>query len=159
MRVVGDHHRRLAELVDRVAQQAEDLAAGGGVEVARRLVGEHDAGPGHERPGHGDALLLAAGELRGLVREALAQADAGDDLVEPALVGLAAGEAGRQHDVLGRREHREQVEELEDEPDVVAAQLRERVVVEPADVDPADGHLARGGLVEAGEDVHERRLA
>ena len=32
--------------------------------------------------------------------------------------GLIAGELERQHDVLGRREHREQVEELEDEPDV-----------------------------------------
>ena len=53
-------------------------------------------------------------------------------------VGLAAGELERQRDVLGRRQHREQVEELEDEPDVVAAQLRQRRVVEAADVDAGD---------------------
>jgi hypothetical protein len=87
------------------------------------------------------------------------ETDRGDDLVQPGRVGLAAGELERQRDVLGRREHREQVEELEDEPDVVAAQLRQRRVVEIADVDAGDRHLARSGLVEAGEDVHERRLA
>ena len=43
VRVVRDHHGRLAERVDRVAQQREDLAAGGRVQVARRLVGEHHA--------------------------------------------------------------------------------------------------------------------
>ena len=35
VRVVGDHHDRLAELVDRVAQQLEHLAGGLRVEVAR----------------------------------------------------------------------------------------------------------------------------
>ena len=55
-----------------------------------------------------------------------------DQLVQPCRVGLAAGELERQRDVLGRREHREQVEELEDEADVVAPQPRERRVVEAA---------------------------
>ena len=63
VRVMGDHDGGLAERVDRAAQQREDLAAGRGVEVAGRLVGEHDARPRDERPGDGDALLLAAGEL------------------------------------------------------------------------------------------------
>src|SRR4029078_9065767 len=45
------------------APKREDLAAVGGVEVARRLVGEHHARARDERPGDGDALLLAAGQL------------------------------------------------------------------------------------------------
>ncbi len=112
-----------------------------------------------ERTGDGDALLLAAGQLGGAMREALAQADLLDELLEPDGVGLAAGELERQRDVLGRGQHRQQVEELEDEADVVAAQLRQLVVVHARDVLAGDGDLTRGGLVEAGEDVHERRLA
>ena len=145
VRVVGDHHGRLAERVDRVAQQREDLAAGRRVEVAGRLVGEHHAGPRDERAGDGDALLLAARELGRAVRRGGRRGrPSAIELVEPLRVGLAAGELERQRDVLGRREHREQVEELEDEADVVAAQLRQRRVVEAADVDAGDGDLARG---------------
>ena len=41
----------------------EDLGAGAGVEVAGGLVGEDDLRLAGQRPGHGDPLLLAAGEL------------------------------------------------------------------------------------------------
>ena len=64
LRVVGDHDHRLVELVDGLAQQAQHLLGGVRVQVAGRLVGEHHGGPVHERARHGDALLLAAGELR-----------------------------------------------------------------------------------------------
>ena len=39
---MGDHHDRLAEVVDRLAHELEDLPAGDRVEVAGRLVAEHD---------------------------------------------------------------------------------------------------------------------
>ena len=42
--VVGDHDDRLAVLVDGAAQQREHLGGGVGVQVAGRLVGEHDGG-------------------------------------------------------------------------------------------------------------------
>src|ERR1700761_8812599 len=42
--IVRDHHDRLADRVDRVAQEREDLVAGGGVQVAGGLVGEQDRG-------------------------------------------------------------------------------------------------------------------
>jgi hypothetical protein len=42
---------------------------------------------------------------------------------------------------------------------VVAAQLGQRRVVELGDLHAGDGHVARCGRVEAGEDMHERRLA
>ena len=66
-RLVGDHHDRLAELLDGVPEQLEDLAARLRVEVARRLVREHDGRLRDERPRDRDALLLAARELRGSV--------------------------------------------------------------------------------------------
>ena len=62
-------------------------------------------------------------------------------------------------DVLLRREHRQQVELLEDEADVPAAQLGQVLVGHLGDVLAADLHAAVGRAVEPGEQVHERRLA
>ena len=78
--VVGDHDDGLAELVDGAAQQRrarrrDDVR----VEVAGRLVGEHDRGPRDERAGDGDALLLAAGQLARAVRAAVVEADGVDE--------------------------------------------------------------------------------
>src|SRR4051794_16567189 len=92
VRVVGDHDHGLAEVVDRVAQQAEDLVGGLRVQVAGRLVGEHDRRTVDQRARHGDALLLAAGELGRAVREPVGQADGVDQLVVPLGVGLATGQ-------------------------------------------------------------------
>ena len=121
------------------------------VEVAGRLVGEDDLRAAGEGPGDGDALLLATGELARPVREAVAETDGVDDLVEPRRVGLAAGERHRERDVLDRGERRHQVEGLEDEADPVAAQLGElRSSSVPRSVSPMK-HVARGEVVEPGD--------
>ena len=46
-------------------------------------------------------------------------------VLEELRIGLLAGDRERQQDVLLGREHRQQVEELEDEADVLAAELRQ----------------------------------
>src|SRR4051812_24041293 len=84
--VVGDHHDRLAEAVDGPAHEGQQLAAGLGVEVAGRLVGEDDLGSGDEGAGGGDPLLLATGQLGRAVAEAVTQADHVDHGVEPGRV-------------------------------------------------------------------------
>ena len=137
----------------------EDLGAGARVEVAGRLVGEDDLRPAGQRTGDGDTLLLATGQLRRSVLDAVAETDGVDDEVEPLLVGLAAGERQRQRDVLERGQRRHEVERLEDEADAVAAQLGELLVVELAEVGVADEHGAAGERVEAGDGVHQGRLA
>jgi len=71
---------------------------------------------------------------------------------------LPAIESGRP-DVLLGVEHREQVEELEDEADVLPPELRDLAVREGADVLAGDRHRAARRLVERREEVHERRLA
>ena len=94
-RLVRDHHDRLAELLDRVTQELEDLGARRRVEVAGRLVREDDVRLRDERTGDRDALLLATGELGGAVREAIAESDRGDQLVEVLVLGLLAGDRER----------------------------------------------------------------
>jgi hypothetical protein len=72
-RVVGNHHHRVPVLVDDPAQQSQHLTPGPGVQRSGRLVGEHHFWPGDEGPGDRDPLLLAAGQLRGAVAQALLQ--------------------------------------------------------------------------------------
>ncbi len=82
-----------------------------------------------------------------------------EQLVEPRLVRLLARDREREEDVLLRGEHRQEVEELEDEADVLAPELRQVVVAERRDLGSGDRHGAARRLVEPGEGVHERRLA
>ena len=64
LQVVRDEHQgRLAPALQ-AEQQVDDLLAGLAVEVAGRLVGQDDLRARAQGAGDGDALLLAAGELR-----------------------------------------------------------------------------------------------
>ena len=117
-----------------LAEELEDLAAGLRVEVAGRLVGEDDGRLRDQRARDRDALLLAAGELGGPVLPPVLQPDRLDQLLEPRSVGLLAGDRQREDDVLLGGEHRQQVEELEDEADVLAPELRQVAVAERGDL-------------------------
>ena len=158
--LVRDHDERLPVVGHRVLEQLEDLAARLRVEVAGRLVGEHDGRLRDERARDGDALLLAAGELGGAVAAAVVQAD----LVRagrrrsPCRASRPAMRERQEHVLVGGQ-HRQQVEELEDEADVLAAQLRDLVVLQLPEARAGDRDVARRGAVERGEDVHQGRLA
>ena len=60
--VMADQDQRGALGVIELEQQVRDHAAGGGVEIAGRLVSEHDVWPPDERPGDRHALLLTPRE-------------------------------------------------------------------------------------------------
>ena len=62
--VVGDEHRGEAEAAVELVDLGAHLVAQAGVEVAQRLVEQHEVGSGDEATGEGDALLLTAAELR-----------------------------------------------------------------------------------------------
>jgi hypothetical protein len=145
---VGDHHDGLAELVDRAPQQPEDLLRGRRVEVAGRLVGEDHGGLGGERARHRDALLLAAGQLGRAVGAAVRERDRLEQPLDAPVAVAAAGERERQPDVLLRRQDRHEVEGLEDEADLVAAQAREVGVVELPDLRVGDRDGAARRAVE-----------
>ena len=87
------------------------------------------------------------------------EADAVEQVLEELRIGLLAGDRERQQDVLLGREHRQQVEELEDEADVLAAQERHGAIGQRADVLARDLDLPGGRLVERREQVHQGRLA
>ena len=157
--LVRDHHDRLAELVDGPAQQVEDLGRGRGVEVAGRLVGEDHRGLGGQRARHRHPLLLPARQLGRAVGAPVGQRDGLEQALDAAAGVITAGERERKADVLLGGEDRHEVEGLEHEADLVAAQPRQVPVVEPADLRPGDLDAALRRPVEAGEHVHQRGLA
>src|SRR3954454_15441621 len=68
--VVRDHHHGRAVFLVQLFEDAHDLVAHGRIEIAGRLIGEHDARLSDDGACDGDALLLAAGELRRKVMDA-----------------------------------------------------------------------------------------
>src|ERR1039457_1623844 len=157
---VGDENDRQAAFAIERPDRPKNLLGRLRVEVARRLVGEQDRRVVDQGAGHRHALLLAAGELVGMVARALGEAEQGQRFAH------LAGAAGpltrveeRQRDVLGRTRARQQVEALEHEADPKAADARQRGLVQAGDVDPVEEVLAGGGLVETADDVHEGGLS
>lgn len=76
--VVGDEEDRGAGPLEYGADLGAHAGAQAGVERRERLVEQHDAWFGGERPGEGDALLLAAGELMGIAVGEVLDADDGE---------------------------------------------------------------------------------
>ena len=159
---VGDHDDGHALVVE-LLEHAHDLDAGAAVEIAGRLVGEQQGGLVGERAGDGDALLLAAGKLVRLVVGAVGQADRVQRLQGPLALARSgqalAGVEHRQFDILQRGGAGQQVEALEDEADLLVADVGQFVAAELRDVDAVERILPPGRPVEAADDVHHGGLA
>ncbi len=88
-------------VLGQVVQGLEHRLAGGGIEVAGRLVGQQQARLVGQGAGDGDALLLPARHLGRLVRQAFAEAQRGQEFL-----GAGAGarlRTGRRCASAGRR--------------------------------------------------------
>src|SRR4249919_1761634 len=159
-RVVGHHHDGGALAVD-FLQQLHHPARHLRVEVAGGFVGEQQARRAGERTRDGGTLLLAAGEFGRVVLHARAQADARERIFDARLaLGRAHAAITQRHvDVVEQVEVGDQVEALEDEADLLVAQLAARIVRHPAHVLAIEDVLPAGeGFQQAG-DVEEGRLA
>ena len=157
--VVRDHHGRLAEHDGGVAQELEHLVAG--LESRLPVGSSANSTVGSDTSARATATRCCwppdSSDGRWLVRSA--SPTRSTTASYQSCVDLAAGELQRQEDVLLGRQRRQQVERLEDEADVRAAQLGELRVVHLRDVLAGDVDAAGGRLVEPGQDVHQRGLA
>ena len=154
--VVGDEHERRAARPIDPEQEVDDVPPGRAVEVPRRLVRQQQRRIVRQRPRDGDPLLLTAGELRRIVVPPAREADFLQQRARPRRRARHPGDLHRHQDVLERRQRREQVEELEDEPDPLAAQRRERVLPQPGDIGAADQDPPGGRGVETGDQAEQR---
>ena len=156
---MGDQNHGGALFAIEGEQEVEDGVASSAIEIAGGFVGEEDRRVQCEGAGEGDALLLAAGKLDGVVVEAAVESDAGEQFARAGAAAAVAGEFHGEEHVLFGGESRDQVIALEDEADFAAADLRHLVLGEVGDVFAIEDHLAGGGRVETGEEAEQRALA
>ncbi len=165
--VVGYHDYSETLLVVQGSQNAQNVAPGAMIEVARRLVGEQHLGPGDQCPGDGDALHFAPRKFARLVFEPVAQADFLQEFDGPLVMGFARAEIfkhplpdhPRREHVFQRRQLGEQVIELKDHAEPLVAQGVAPRAGQVVDSSAGKLDLAGVGLVERAEDVQERALA
>src|SRR5471030_1751208 len=151
LRLVRDEHDRDAALVLEPLEDVHHLDARAAVEIAGWLVGEENRRVVEQRARDRDALLLAAGQLIRMMISAVGEADClerGKRAAPPfGRRDFRRTIQERQLDVLHRRRAREQVEALEDEPDLAVANRRELVVVQAGDVAILEPVLSRRGAI------------
>src|SRR5262245_55016834 len=156
---MGRNHHGRAKAVE-LDEQANEALADIGIDVAGWLVGQEDIGLGDHGARNRHALLLATGERRRLVLQALTQTDPGEELFDIVAVirNASSCEPQGQRDILERGKVIEQAKLLEHHADA-AAQLRQVVAFEQAQiVAEKRDHAARGSLGKQDE-LEQRRLS
>ena len=156
--VRDDEYRALLRPVQ-VAKQRADRPGRLRVEIASRLVRQNDVWLREERARDRDPLLLAAGELLGFLFEDAVDAKRRDERRKPLFVDLRAVEAKRQDDVVAHRPLVEEVERLEDDSYVAAAELGGLGVSHLRYIIAADENLARVRGKKPGGEMEKRRFA
>ena len=124
-RIVRHHADRRPALVQ-LTQEPHDGLTVLRVEISGRFVREQNQRFTRNGPRDGDALLLTAGELRGIMLDAMRHPDALERLLHALapLRGRHAAIRERQLDVLVDGEIADQVEGLEDESDLSVPNAR-----------------------------------
>src|ERR1043166_1967685 len=117
--IVRDHHDRQRVFLNHVAQQREQLVPATGVDLPRRLAGEHRLRLVCQRTRDRDALLFAARQLRRPVLESIAKANTRQQLTRTgtALLSAQTTECECERNILTRRHRRNQVEVLKNHAD------------------------------------------
>ena len=102
--------------------------------------------------GDGDALLLAARQLRGIMVEAMAEADRGQFRRRPFERVGHAGQFHRHGDILVRGHRRQQVKCLQHDADPPPPRARQRILVQRPQIEAGDRHPAAGRAFQPGQD-------
>jgi hypothetical protein len=128
----------------KAADEAQDFGAGVSIEVVGGLIGEEHRGIESQRASDGHALPLAVGEFLGEMVEAMAQFDQCQQVVRAPFdfVPRQTLQMQRQSYVLHAGQAGQEVEELKDETDFVAAQAGQIVIGEGGQGLALDADLA-----------------
>src|SRR6267143_497539 len=140
VRVVRHHQDGVSGVVQ-FAENLDDDGFVGFVEIAGWLIGENDLRLIDQRARNRNALLLAAGELRGEMRQAVTEAHALQRFFSLLLVGDAM-EILREHYIFKRREIRHQMKLLEDKADFFRAVTHQLVFAEFRKIDAVNNDMS-----------------
>ena len=131
------------------------------IECGGRLVCHQDLRIAGQRTGDGDALLLAAAQLRRISVETISEADHGQQFARTLTCDAFADahEVEGNHHVFGRRQHRKQIVGLEDEPEMLQAQRAKLILVERARGLAMQDNRSAGRAQQAAENMEQGRLS
>src|SRR5579872_1982853 len=143
-------------------QEVQHGATGLAVEVPCRFVAHDELRVARQTTGDRDPLLLASGELEGEVVALGAEPDGLEMSLGtlPACGGLpASDEVHRQGGILEGRQGRQELEELEHDPDRLAAPAGHLFLAHGVQTGSRHDHLTGGRTVDTGDHVEDGRLA
>lgn len=136
--------------------EIDDRRAGFRIEISGRLVRRQNDGVGRKRARERDALLLPAGQLRGVMRQPVAEPNRLELGGGPLERVGTPGQFKRRGDVLQRRHGWNELERLEHHPYLLSAKARELVFVERSNVAIIDEDAPAVGTLQTGE-RHQKR--
>ena len=153
--VVGDVDHGGPERLVELGQFDAHLHAQQGVEVGQRLVEQENFRLAGQRPADGDALALAAGQLRRFAVHQLVKLQQRCDFVRALRLHClrGAGDRQRKRDIVAHREMRIERVGLEHHGDAPLGR------VQPGDIGAVDEDRALGDLLQPGDHAQHRRLA
>ncbi len=124
------------------------------------LIGHNHSGVGDERASRGNALLLTAGHLVGILVEHLTDRQTRGYILHAGrnFGRVCAGDGERQGNVLACRERIEQVGVLEDKAELLAAELRKLGLFHARHVLAVDADGAARGGIDGRHAVEQRDL-
>jgi hypothetical protein len=157
---VGDCEDRDAAVAVERRQEIHDHAGGRAVDITCGLVGKQKIRLARYGASDRNSLLLSSGHFGRAVVGPTLEAEFGQDPFgfDPRFFpARAASRPGEGHVVTGV-EGSDQVEELEDKPDMVSAVAVELALGGVCDVDAGDGQVSRIGAVEPADQVEQGRL-
>src|SRR3990172_6125214 len=159
-RIVGGDEGRLPVLAHDFPEQIEDAFPVFRIQFPRGFVREEDGRIVREGHGDRDALLFPAAQRIRTVACPLPEADAHEEVPSPPFPvgGSDPDEAHRELHVLLGGEHRNEVEELEDDADRLPSIPHQVPIRQPRDVPAVHEDRTRRAPVQAPDEVQERRL-
>jgi len=125
-------------------EQVDDGPPGGGIQVARGLIGNQDFGIGDETARDGDALHLSARKFARQMVGAVGEPHRRQNLARGSRVDTLFEKHQRQLDIFRYREGRQQRELLENETEQTAPHLHQVVLRQARDGSPVHDERALG---------------
>ena len=144
--VVRDHNDRLSEILIELSQEAQHGFRALRIEVSRGFVRKNDFWLAHDGSRQSDPLLLAPGELGGLVMKSFAKAKKIGDHFETVRIETISVNMLSESDVVIGVQSREQIETLKDESHFVAAEQSAFGIAHRGEIIAVQQHAPACGL-------------
>jgi len=138
-----------------------DFFARSRIEVARRLIGQQNFGPSHQRTSNHNSLLLPTAQLTGSVMRASRQPDLIERFGRSPLrfCSRNASDHERHHYVFQRCELWKKVVRLPDKPDMPIPEIRKSCLIQARDVRFAETNGPFRRTVQTAKKVQQSAFA